>query len=262
MDQLSLTPAHCPSQRLQGLTALVTGAASGVGLEISRMFHAEGANVVATDVDMSRLMESLVKSETLMVEAMDVTDEENCRAVVEASIGRFGSVDILVNNAGATIRGSIAETTPEAFDKTLGLNLGSMARLARLVAPGMCAQRRGSIINMASITSTEGQANTAAYSASKGGCTALTRALAVELAPYAIRVNAISPTVIDSPMTHEHVQTMDDSKARYRLLLARQPLGRMASARDVGFAALYLASPESAFVTGINLPVDGGRSSA
>jgi NAD(P)-dependent dehydrogenase (short-subunit alcohol dehydrogenase family) len=106
------------------------------------------------------------------------------------------------------------------------------------------------------------QAGTVAYTASKGGIVAVTRALAIEFAPFDVRVNAVSPTVVDTPMTHDHIATTPDLDARYDVLLARQPMGRMASARDVALAALFLASDDAGFITGANIPVDGGRHAA
>lgn len=261
--ELSRSPAHHPAGRLKGRSVLVTGANSGVGLEIARIFHAEGAQVFATGRDRGRLEASLDESDGLFLVTLDVTNESQCEdAVKEVLDETGGTLDVLVNNAGATIRGTIEETTSELFQRTVEVNLGSAVRLSRLVAPAMCRQQSGSIINMSSITSTEGQAGTVAYTASKGGMTAMTRSLAVELAPFGVRVNAVSPGVIDTPMTHDHVKTMEDPEARYEVLLKRQPMGRMASARDVALATLFFASDESSFITGANLPVDGGRHAA
>jgi 3-oxoacyl-[acyl-carrier protein] reductase len=257
---LSRSPAHHPAGRLTARSVLVTGAASGVGLEIARIFHAEGALVFATGRNRANLDGVLEEADRMIIRELDVTNEPQCESVVNELLRETGgAIDVLVNNAGATIRGTIEETSSDQFTRTLELNLGSAVRLCRLIAPGMCRQRRGSIINMASITSTEGQPGTVAYTASKGGMTAMTRSLAVELAPFDVRVNAISPGVIDTPMTHDHVQTMDDPDARYDVLLKRQPMCRMASPRDVALASLFLASDESGFITGANLPVDGGR---
>ncbi|HUY49397.1 MAG TPA: SDR family oxidoreductase [Streptosporangiaceae bacterium] len=153
--------------------------------------------------------------------------------VAAALMEAGGAIDVLVNSAGATVRGTIEETTSELFAGALDLNLASVVRLCRLTAPAMRRQGRGSIIDIASITSTEGMSGAVAYTASKGGLTAMTRALAIELAPSEVRVNAVSPSVVDSPMTHNYVRTRPDAATHYQELLLRQPMGRMACPRDV-----------------------------
>lgn len=259
--ELSRTPDHRSAGRLRGHVAFITGASSGVGLEVARIFYDEGARVVATSLSEDKLHRELKESSRMHVRQLDVTDEAACAAAVADAHAHFGEYpDILVNNAGATIRATIDETTTDLFASTIELNVGSAVRLIRLLAPSMRDRERGSIINVSSITATEGQSGVVAYTASKGAMNAATRSLAVELAPSGVRVNTISPTVIDTPMTHNHVHTVEDRDTRYDALLGRQPLGRMASARDVALAALYLASDDSSFITGINLPVDGGRS--
>jgi 3-oxoacyl-[acyl-carrier protein] reductase len=192
-----------------------------------------------------------------------VRDEDSSQDLVTAAAAADGGrIDILVNNAGATIRGTIEETDSTLFQQTIDINLASVARLCRLVVPTMRTRQEGSIVNIASITATHGVPGAIAYTAAKGGVTAMTRALAMELAPANVRVNAISPAVVDSPMTHDHVATSADPDARYEELIARHPMRRLASPRDIALAALFLASQDSSYITGAVLPVDGGRHAA
>jgi NAD(P)-dependent dehydrogenase (short-subunit alcohol dehydrogenase family) len=261
--QLSVSPSHEPSQRLRGHVAIVTGAASGIGRETARVLHAEEALVFAVDIDALALDGALQADERLRLKVTDVRDEESCRDLVaDAAAAAGGRIDALVNNAGATIRGTIEETDSKLFSDTIDINLASVARLCRLVVPAMRSRRQGSIVNVASITALQGLPGAVAYTASKGGVTAMTRALAIELASANIRVNAICPAVVDSPMTHDHVATFADPDGRYEELLARHPMRRLASPRDVALAALFLASQDSSYITGVTLPVDGGRHAA
>jgi 3-oxoacyl-[acyl-carrier protein] reductase len=260
-NALSYSPPHLPSGRLHGLTAVITGAGSGVGAETARVFHAEGAHVVLnglTEAKLQAVADELGDRVTVL--AGDVTDIAYLERLAEtANRAGNGKVDILVNNAGATIRGSLDETTSENFHFAVDLNLNSAIQLTRLLAPGMREARSGSIINMASITSLQGLAGAVAYTASKAGMTGVTKALAVELAPHNVRVNAICPGVIDTPMTYQHADVQTDPERHYEMLMRRQPMNRLASARDCALAALFLASAESSFITGAALPVDGGR---
>jgi 3-oxoacyl-[acyl-carrier protein] reductase len=260
-NELSYSPPHLPSGRLAGMTAVVTGAGSGVGAEIARVFHAEGARLVLNGLTGGKL--DALASELggdVHVLPGDVTDDAYlARLAAFAARCAGGAVQVLVNNAGATIRGSLDETTTDNFRAAIDVNLGAAIQLTRLIAPAMREARRGSIVNMASITSLAGLAGAVAYTASKAGMTGVTRALAAELAPYNVRVNAVCPGVIDTPMTYEHADAQPDPAAHYDMLKRRQPMNRLASARDCALATLFLAEPASSFITGAFLPVDGGR---
>ncbi len=262
-EPLSYSPPHTPAGRLNGSVAIVTGAGSGVGAETARICHAEGAHVVLNGLTGSRL-EALAAdlNERVTVSPGDVTDTDYLARLVESARQVAGRIDVLVNNAGATIRGSIDEATPENFDAAMNVNLKSAIQLIRLVAPTMREARRGSIINVASITSLQGLAGAVSYTASKAGMTGVTKAIAMELAPFNVRVNAICPGVIDTPMTYAHADTMPEPAEHYEALKKRQPMNRLASARDCALAALFLASEDSSFITGAAIPVDGGRHAA
>jgi NAD(P)-dependent dehydrogenase (short-subunit alcohol dehydrogenase family) len=265
-EPLSYSPPHIPSGRLQGMTTLITGAGSGVGAETARVFHAEGAHVVLNSLTGDRLervadeLRAADGADRVTTLVGDVTDLDHLLELVALAEQKGGGrIDVLVNNAGATIRGTIDETTPENFYAAMNVNLNSAIQLTRLVAPGMRAAHSGSIINMASITSLQGLGGAVAYTASKAGMTGVTKAIAVELAPHNVRVNAICPGVIDTPMTYQHADTMENSAEHYEALKHRQPMNRLASARDCALAALFLASADSSFITGAAIPVDGGR---
>jgi 3-oxoacyl-[acyl-carrier protein] reductase len=245
--------------RLRDKVALVTGAASGVGEAAVRLFVEEGALVVGGDRRGQALPSMPSEDERLALVEADVRVQADCDRLVAEAVGRFGGIDILFNNAGVTVRGTIEETDDETWDAAVDVNLRGAFRLCRAVVPHMRARGRGSIVNNASIAALRGVPGAVAYSAAKGGMLALTRALAVDLAPAMIRVNAVCPGVIDSPMTWQHLNTLADPEAERAKLAAKHPLARFATPVEVAYAALFLASDEAAFITGAALPVDGGR---
>lgn len=260
---LSVNPRHHPAGRLEGCTAIVTGAARGVGEETVRVFCAEGASVVAADRDDAALRAAFSGADGVAVQAADVTSIEDAMRLVDlAQMGGDRPIDVLVNNAGATVRASVENTTDAVIAEALDVNLISVLRLCHLVAPAMRRHRHGAIVNVCSITALEGIPGAGAYSAAKGGVAAYTRALAVEVAPDNVRVNAVCPGVIDTDMTHSYVSRLPDPAATYETLVARQPMKRMASARDIALAILFLACDESSFISGVALPVDGARHAA
>jgi 3-oxoacyl-[acyl-carrier protein] reductase len=250
-------------RRLADKVAVVTGAASGVGASAVALFAAEGARVVAGDSrgDALRAAHAELDGDVRLVEA-DVTRAAACDRLVREAVDAFGRVDVVFNNAGATIRGTLEETDDDVLDAALGVNLVGVVHVCRSAVPHMRAQGGGAIVNNASVTALEGVPSALAYSAAKGGVVTLTRALAIELAPAGIRVNALCPGGIDSPMTNDYLATRPDPEAERARLVARHPLGRLATPLDVARAALFLASDEASFITGAILPVDGGRQAA
>lgn len=199
-----------------------------------------------------------VQDRVEMVEA-DLANAQDCQAVIDAAAARFGRLDILFNNAGTTVRCPAVETTEEILEAALGSNLRSVFYCCRAALPYFVKRRGGAIVNNSSINAIRGSVNLTAYSASKGAVVSMTRALATEFAPYRIRVNALCPGAIDTPMMDEYLATVADPAAERKMLLSRHPLGRLATADDVARATLFLASSDAAFITGVALPVDGGR---
>ena len=236
---------------LDGRLALVTGAGSGIGEGIARGFAAEGARVIVADVNEAgarRVAGEIGAAAT--AERLDVTD----RAAVDALAARMGPISILVNNAGIIRRGKLEEANARAdWDATLAVNLDgpfivTTAFRAQLVAT------KGAVINIGSIQSFVALPNSAAYSTSKGGVRMLTKALAIELSPLGVRVNAIGPGMIATPLNAKARENPDYMKS----FAGRIPLGRLGEPADIAGAAIFLASDLARYVTGVTLPVDGG----
>jgi NAD(P)-dependent dehydrogenase (short-subunit alcohol dehydrogenase family) len=248
------------SGRFDGRVAIVTGAARGVGRRAAELFIEEGAVVVAGDRLVDELAEAFQEAGSCLVPVeADVRRRDQCEFLVKTAIERFERLDVLFNNAGVTLRGPVEETSDAVWEEALETNLRSVFLCCRAAIPQMRRQGSGAIVNNASINAIRGNAFLTAYSAAKGGVVALTRALATELAAAGIRVNALCPGTIDTPMTAEYLSAADDPDAAREALVRKHPLGRLATSEDVARAALFLASDDAAFITGVALPVDGGR---
>jgi NAD(P)-dependent dehydrogenase (short-subunit alcohol dehydrogenase family) len=247
--------------RFAGRVAIVTGAAGGVGAQTVRRLLDGGAQVLACDRDADRLAatSSPHDSEGLELLALDLRDHASADRVVAAAMERFGRLDTLINNAGVTIRAALERTTDDLWDTALDINLGAAFRLSRAAAPEIRSAGGGAIVNVASINALRGNFDLCAYSASKAGLVGLTRALAVELARDGIRVNAVCPGTVDTPMLDEYLDSVADPVDVCAALAAKHPLGRIATAGEVADAIAFLASDEARFVTGVAMPVDGGR---
>jgi len=242
--------------RLTGKRALVTAAGAGIGRAAAEAFAAEGAEVVATDIDASALA-SLFGMTTARLDVRD-------GAAIVALVEREGPFDVLMNAAGYVAHGTILECDDEAWAFSLDLNLTAMFRVTRAVLPGMLAQGAGSIINVASaVGSIQGAPNRFVYGATKAGVIGLTKAVACDFVARGVRCNAICPGTIDTPSLAGRVEALGktlpggEDEAR-RLFLARQPSGRLGTAQEVAALALYLASDESTFTTGATMVIDGG----
>jgi len=243
---------------LSGKLALVTGGGTGIGLAISRAFCEAGARVVITgrreDV-LKSACESLGKNASYRV--CDVSKLETIPSLV-AEIEKDGpTLDILVNNAGINAKKPALEVTDEEFDRIVQTNLNGLFALTREVGRGMAKRGRGVILNITSMAALYGLPKVPAYSASKTAVLGLTRALAVELAPSGIRVNSIAPGFIFSDMTDK---ALNSDPERKRRVMDRTPMGRMGQPEEVAAAAVFLCSDAASFITGVNLPVDGGNS--
>jgi NAD(P)-dependent dehydrogenase (short-subunit alcohol dehydrogenase family) len=240
--------------RLAGKSAIVTGAARGLGRGIAARFAAEGARLLLADRDGPAVAAA---AEALGQQAMtvDVSVKDEVRAMVERAISAFGGVDILVNNAGVFHAAGLLALDEAEFDQVMAVNVKSALFAIQAVAPHMMARRAGSIVNMASLNSTLAAPTALAYAVSKAAVAQLTNAAALALAPYGVRVNAIGPGTIDSDMAE---RALGDEEAR-RSILSRTPMGRLGTPEEVAGVALFLASEDSGFVTGKTIFVDGGR---
>lgn len=259
--------------RLQGKTAIVVGAGQtpgdtiGNGRATAVLFAREGAQVLLVDRDAASARETQAMIEReggrASVFEADVTADESCRAMVEACLVEFERVDILHNNVGiASGDNELSQLSEEAWDEILRVNLKSAFLACKHVLPVMRAQQAGAIVNVSSLAATAAATELTAYKVSKAGLNSLTHAMAIANAPYGIRVNAVAPGLIETPMAIEGIaQKYDVPKQEViRQRHARVPLcGKMGTAWDVAHAALFLASDEAQFITGVVLPVDGGQ---
>ena len=249
--------------RLDGKGAIVTGAASGFGAGIAMKFVAEGANVIIADIDgeaADRVAAELVASSGRAVHAcrVDVADGASMAALAAFARGRIGDVDILVNNAGVThLPEAMESVSEEDFDRVLAVNAKSVYLAARHFVPDMKARGNGAILNVASTGGISPRPRLCWYNASKGWMITATRSMAVELAPFGVRVNAINPVAGDTPLLKSFMgEDTPEVRARF---IATIPLGRFSTPEDMGNAACFLCSDEASMITGVALDVDGGR---
>ncbi len=249
--------------RLPNRVALITGAASGIGRASAVLFAKEGAKVAVADIDETggRQTVDLIAQgggSAVFVKA-DVTKADDVERMIKASVDQLGKLDILFNNAGIGTAFTPLEQVDEAlWDRVMAINVKSIFLGCKYAAPVMKAQGGGVIINTASISGVRPRPGLTVYAASKGAVIVFTKAIAIEFAPYKIRVNCINPVVTDTAFI---TKTIDASQieAAKKGMLSTIPLGRLGEPEDMAFAALYLASDEAGLVTGVSLDVDGGR---
>ena len=243
--------------RLEGRTALVTGGASGFGAGIARKFVAEGARVMIADRDAGALeaMAAVLGAAPVLA---DVATDAGVAAMAGAALAEFGRLDILVNNAGVTHLPAAMEEIEEAeFDRVLAVNAKSVYLTARHLVPAMKARGQGVILNIASTAALSPRPRLVWYNASKGWMVTATKGMAVELAPFGIRVNALCPVAGETPLLKSFLG--EDTPEMRAKFLATIPLGRFSTPQDLGNAAAFLCSEEASMLTGVALEVDGGR---
>ncbi|MDQ3290021.1 MAG: SDR family oxidoreductase [Bacteroidota bacterium] len=243
---------------LSGKLALITGGGTGLGLGIAGAFIQAGARVVITG-RREEVLQSACQQLGPMAgyQVSDVADLTSIPDLVQAVHQQSGPIDILVNNAGINLKKHTLEVTDAEFQAIIQTNLVGLFALTREVAKGMIERRTGSIIMITSMAAMYGLPLVTAYSASKSAVLGMTRVLASDLSPHGVRVNAIAPGFIESPML---LKALDTDPERKQKVLGRTPLGGFGQPSDIGNAAVYLASEAARFITGINLPVDGGNS--
>lgn len=254
------------NRRLEGRSAIVTGGAFGIGKAICERFAAEGAHVFVVDraIDEGERTARAIGAATFI--ACDVVDSAQVAAAVAGAVEIAGGLDILVNNAG--IPGpstTVTDLAEEDWERVIAVNLGGVYRCAKYALPHLIASGRGSMINLSSTFGMIGAHNSAAYAASKGGVTALTRQLAVDYGPHGVRVNAIAPGFVDNDMDQRRSRMTAEAAAANAVkrdaTAALQPLGRQADPAEIAVVVAFLASDEASFMTGALVPIDGGCTS-
>ena len=250
--------------RLDGKIAVVTGAGQGIGAAIARCFAAEGACVVAAEINSetgAAIANELIESgaRALFVET-DVADPSSVAAMYEAARAAFGAPDVLINNAGINVFRDPLATTEEDWRRCMSVDLDGVWRCARAVLPDMIAAGRGSIVNIASTHSFTIIPGCFPYPIAKHAVVGLTRALAIEYAAQGIRVNAIAPGYIETPIATEYWSTFPDPEAERRRAYALHPPRRIGRPEEVAWTSVFLASDEAPFINAATIVIDGGRS--
>ena len=243
--------------RLHGKKAIVTGGASGFGAGIVRKFIAEGATVMVADIN-GEAAQSMADEVGAIACTVDVSNSDSVKAMAGAAIAQMGGIDILVNNAGIThLPMPMEDVSEEEFDRVLSVNAKSVYLTAKHIVPLMKAQKSGAILNVASTAGVSPRPRLNWYNASKGWMITATKAMAVELAPDGVRVNAINPVAGETPLLQSFMgEDTPEIRAKF---IATIPIGRFSTPEDMGNAACFLCSDEASMVTGVAMEVDGGR---
>jgi NAD(P)-dependent dehydrogenase (short-subunit alcohol dehydrogenase family) len=235
-----------------GLVAAVTGGASGIGAAVVDELRSRGARVAALDLNPDGVPDGVLGVR------MDVADDDSVRAGIELVVATYGGLDVLVNNAGIGAQGTVADNSDEEWHRVLDVNLLGVVRVTRAALPQLRRSAAAAVVNTCSVAATAGLPDRALYSASKGAVLALTRAMAADHLREGIRVNCVNPGTADTPWIDRLLARADDPAGERTALNARQPHGRLVTAKEVATAVAYLASPASGSTTGTSLAVDGG----
>ena len=248
------------TKQLEGKIAIVTGAAGGFGEGIARLFVAEGARVLLVDIDLAKAQQLATElGDCASAQRCDVSNGDDVRAAVQACVDVFGTPDIVVNNAGTThANRPMLEVDEATFDRVFNVNVKSIYYMTHAVLPLMRQRGSGNIINIGSTAGIRPRPGLTWYNASKGAVNLLSKSMAAELGPDNIRVNVVCPVMGATALIEQFLGVPDTPESRAKVI-AGIPLGRMSTPQDVANATLYLASDASAFITGVELPVDGGR---
>ncbi len=248
--------------RLRGKVAMVTGAAMGIGQSGAEALAREGAAVLVTDIDDAQGQQTVLNINSAGGRALylhtDVTSTTEMERAVAYTVEQFGKIDILVNNAGYNTQGSVTDIDEATWDNSISINATSVWRGMKFALPHMIAQRSGSIINLTSVQALVGFKGYAAYAAAKGAINGLTQQAAVEYAEYNVRINAIAPATIMTPLNQRVFETTPDPDALIASWNAAHPLGRFGQPHEVAEVIVFLASEDSSFMTGTIIRVDGG----
>lgn len=242
-------------ERFKGKTVIVTGSASGIGKGVAQRFSQEGANVVLCDIDEKRLaaVAAELPGERTLAQRCDVTRFDEVEALVKQAVSRFGALDVMVNNAGIASEGTALEVPLQEWGKTIDTDLSGVFHGCRAALPELL-KTRGCIVNTASVSGLGADWAMCAYNAAKGGVVNLTRSLALDFGKQGVRANSVCPSLTHTGMTEDMVK----DKALVGKFMERMPLGRVAEPADIAAVVAFLASDDSRFVNGANIPVDGG----
>jgi NAD(P)-dependent dehydrogenase (short-subunit alcohol dehydrogenase family) len=251
-------------KELKGRVALITGAGSGIGRAIALLFAREGAKIVVADIseaDGEKSVELIKKAdgEGVFVKG-DVSKAEVARRMTDAAVGEYGRLDILCNNAGIESVGTVVDVGEEKWDKVINVNLKGAFLCSKYAIPKIIESGGGVVINIASVLGLIGSKGEAAYCASKGAIVSLTRAMALDFASQNVRVNCICPGSVLTPTFRRVIASSGDYERAFKKNLEKIPLKRVAEPEEIAYAALYLASDKSSYVTGSALVIDGGWS--
>ncbi|WP_462137725.1 SDR family NAD(P)-dependent oxidoreductase [Candidatus Mycalebacterium sp.] len=248
--------------RLKGKVALITGGSLGLGKATAILFAQEGATVVITGRTEKTLKETVLEAEKqgAKIEHMvsDVAKEEDCKSAVEETVKKHGAIDILFNNAGVLSAAPTHETAIEEWDRIFAINVRGTFLMSKFTIPHMLKNGSGCIVNNSSVLGLKAVAGFTSYVSSKGAVTQLTRAMALDYAEHGIRVNAICPGAIETPMVEGIINSMDDKQAAEDMLTSFHPVGRMGRPDEIARAVLFLCEDGVGFMTGSMLSVDGG----